>query len=58
MCIRDRLLYREDIPPIVSINEAIDLAKTFSSGESRRFINGVLDSVKGKLNRPLRTPKM
>lgn len=52
------LLHREDIPPIVSINEAIDLAKTFSSGESRRFINGVLDNVKGKLNRPLRTPKM
>ena len=52
------LLHREDIPPIVSINEAIDLAKTFSSGESRRFINGVLDSVKGRLNRPLRTPKI
>ena len=52
------LLFRPDIPPIVSINEAIDLAKTFSSGESRRFINGVLDSVKGRLNRPLRTPKI
>lgn len=50
------LLYREDIPPIVSINEAIDLAKTFSSSESKRFINGILDNVKSGLTRPLRTP--
>ncbi len=49
------LLKRDDIPPIVSINEAIDLAKTFSSAESKRFINGILDSVKSTLNRPLRT---
>ena len=34
------LLYRDDIPPIVSINEAIDLGKTFSNLESKRFING------------------
>ena len=51
------LLHREDIPPIVSINEAIDLSKTFSSAESRRFVNGVLDNVKGTLSRPLRTAK-
>ena len=50
------LLFRGDIPPIVSINEAIDLAKTYSTGESKRFINGVLDNVKSGLNRPLRTP--
>lgn len=50
------LLFRPDIPPIVSINEAIDLAKTYSTGESKRFINGVLDNVKGGLTRPLRTP--
>ncbi len=49
------LLYRNDIPPIVSINEAVDLAKTYSSGESGRFINGILDSVKSTLKRPLRT---
>ena len=48
---------REDIPPVVSINEAIDLAKSFSSAESKRFINGILDSVKTTLNRPLRTSK-
>ena len=49
------LLFREDIPPVVSINEAIDLAKEFSSREARRFVNGVLDNVKGTLKRPLRT---
>lgn len=49
------LLFREDIPPVVSINEAIDLAKEFSSAEARRFVNGVLDNVKGTLKRPLRT---
>ncbi|MGN0835596.1 MAG: transcription antitermination factor NusB [Candidatus Spyradosoma sp.] len=49
------LLYRTDIPPVVSINEAIDLAKTFSSEESHRFVNGVLDRVKKHLSRPLRT---
>ncbi len=46
--------YRKDIPPIVSINEAIDLSKVFSIGESRRFINGILDQFKLKLDRPLR----
>lgn len=48
------LLYRTDIPPIVSINEAIDLAKTFSTEDSHRFVNGVLDRVKAHLTRPLR----
>ena len=49
------LFYREDIPPIVSINEAIDLSKSFSGVESKRFVNGILDKVKGRLKRPLRT---
>jgi len=49
------LLFRDDIPPVVSINEAIDLAKDYSSKESRRFINGVLDKIKTTLTRPLRT---
>lgn len=48
------LLYRTDIPPIVSINEAIDLSKIFSSPDSKRFINGILDKMKNKINRPLR----
>jgi len=36
--------YRDDIPVKVSINEAVELAKVFSSIESSAFINGVLDS--------------
>jgi len=49
------LLYRTDIPPIVSINEAIDLSKTFSNADSKRFINGILDKMKNKITRPLRS---
>lgn len=48
------LLHRTDIPPIVSINEAIDLSKVFSNPDSKRFINGILDKMKGKITRPLR----
>jgi transcription antitermination protein NusB len=39
------MLYKPDIPPSVSINEAIELAKKFSSHKSPGFINGVLDSI-------------
>lgn len=50
------LKYRLDIPPIVSINEAIDLSKIYSSPDSKRFINGILDRLKDNLGRPLRKP--
>ncbi len=36
------ILYRNDIPVSVSINEAVELAKKFSSEKSARFVNGVL----------------
>ncbi|MCT1905084.1 transcription antitermination factor NusB [Oceanobacillus sojae] len=39
------LLYMEDIPPNVSINEAIELAHTFGDERSGKFINGVLSKV-------------
>jgi N utilization substance protein B len=39
------LLYFEDIPPEVSINEAIELAKKYSTEKSDKFINGLLDAV-------------
>lgn len=39
------LLYRDDIPPKVSINEAIDLAKRYSTENSGTFVNGVLDKI-------------
>jgi N utilization substance protein B len=39
------LLFAEDIPPKVSINEAIDLAKKFGGNDSGKFVNGVLDKI-------------
>jgi transcription antitermination protein NusB len=44
MCLGE-LFYFEEIPPKVSINEAIDLAKAFSTKNSGKFVNGVLDSI-------------
>ena len=49
------MLYREDIPPVVSINEAVHFAKDFSSFQSGRFVNGVLDRIRQDLDRPART---
>jgi transcription antitermination protein NusB len=49
------MLYAADVPPIVAINEAIDIAKKFGTEESGKFVNGVLDRVKLDLDRPLRT---
>jgi len=48
------MLHRKDIPPVVSINEAIDLSKNFSTADSKRFINGILDRMKDKLGRDSR----
>jgi transcription antitermination protein NusB len=45
------LLYCDDIPAKVSINEAIDIAKKFGSAESGSFINGILDSIRAALDR-------
>lgn len=41
--------YMEEIPRNVTINEAIEIAKTFGDEESRRFINGVLSNIKDTL---------
>ena len=48
------ILFRKDIPPVVSINEAIDLSKNFSTADSKRFINGILDRMKDKAGRDAR----
>jgi len=40
------LLYRDDIRPLVTINEAIDIAKKFSTKNSGPFVNGVLDNIR------------
>ncbi len=51
------LLFREDIPPQVTLNEAIELAKRFSTAKSGAFVNGVLDRVRGDAGRePCRAP--
>ena len=51
------MLHREDIPPVVSINEAVDIAKKFSTQDSGKFVNGILDKIKGELMRPARIVK-
>jgi N utilization substance protein B len=43
------MLKREDIPMSVSINEAVELAKTYDNVESGAFINGVLGSISKQL---------
>ncbi|MFM9079098.1 MAG: transcription antitermination factor NusB [Opitutaceae bacterium] len=48
------MLRRQDVPPVVSINEAIDLSKQFSNADSKRFINGILDRLKSQLGRDAR----
>jgi transcription antitermination protein NusB len=48
------MIYRKDIPPVVSINEAIDLSKEFSNSDAKRFINGILDRLKDQLGRDAR----
>lgn len=40
------VLFLEDIPPQVSINEAIEIGKKYGGKDSGRFINGILDAVK------------
>ena len=60
MAVVDRLILRMAIgellrdpgtPPAVVINEALELARTFSTEESVKFINGMLDAVRKKLDR-------
>jgi N utilization substance protein B len=48
------ILHRKDIPPVVSINEAINLSKLFSNADSKRFINGILDRFKDQIGRNAR----
>lgn len=49
------MLFCKDIPPVVSINEAIEIAKRYGSEDSGRFVNGVLDRLRHDLPRPART---
>jgi len=58
MAILDRLIIRMAVcemlrdastPPVVVINEALELARTFTTEESVKFINGMLDAIRKKL---------
>ncbi len=44
------MLYFEDVPPKVSIVEAVEISKEFSTQDSSSFINGILDSIYNKNN--------
>jgi N utilization substance protein B len=50
------LLYRDDIPERVAINEAIELAKLYGSEESGAFVNGILDQIRLHLHPPSQAP--
>jgi transcription antitermination protein NusB len=59
MAVLDRLILRMAIgemrrdpgtPPAVIINEALELARTFSTEESVKFINGMLDAIRKKID--------
>jgi N utilization substance protein B len=59
MAVVDRLILRmavcellrdPETPPAVVINEALELARTFSTEESVGFINGILDAIRRKLD--------
>ena len=53
------MLYCDDIPAKVSINEAVDIGKKFGTQESGAFINGIMDSIREALEKEgTLTPKM
>ncbi len=39
------ILFAEEIPPKVTINEMVELAKKFGDAESGKFVNGILDKI-------------
>lgn len=44
------MLYADDIPCIVSINEAVDLAKKYGDEKAAKFINGILNNIADSMN--------
>lgn len=49
------MVHRKDIPPVVSINEAVEIAKEFGGPEAGGFVNGILDRARKDVHRPART---
>jgi N utilization substance protein B len=48
------MLFVPDVPPIVSINEAVEIGRDYSGQKAGNFINGVLNGIKDSLDRPAR----
>lgn len=48
------MFHTTEVPPVVAINEAIELAKQYGSEESGGFVNGLLDKMRSELKRPSR----
>ena len=48
------LFHCEETPPVVILNEAVDIAKFFSTRDSGKFVNGVLDRAMQDVTRPPR----
>ncbi len=48
------MLFAPDVPPVVSINEAVEIARDYSGRKAGNFINGVLNGIKDSLDRPAR----
>lgn len=43
------MIYQDDVPPEVAINEAVEIAKRFCGPDSPAFVNGILDAVRASL---------
>lgn len=50
------IIFFEDIPPKVTINEAIEIAKVYSTKNSSRFVNGILDAIFNELKKKKNFP--
>lgn len=48
------MLHCPDVPPVVAINECIEIAKKFGGDDSGRFVNGILDRMRKELPRSAR----
>jgi len=44
------MLFRKDIPAVVSLNEAVEISKTYDDPKARAFINGILNSIKTEID--------
>ena len=48
------MLFCRNVPPVVSVNEAVEIGKIYGGGNTASFINGVLNAVMSTLSRPTR----